>query len=408
MRRKFAAFALIALLVLPALGVAMGAASLTVASVEASYESGEEVEIYGSANPGSNVTVVVVVNATLETVCNVTVTADEDGNYSCGFQLPVDASEGVYNVTASADGETAQASFSVANEDDGEPAAEASASEDDGTVGLLCAIDRALRFIDKIEAAAARLEENDYAVNPEVWTRLEDNKTSLTTLKEQLEADGIPHNEAARKLAELRGDIGRTMGLLHSTAEKVNEARALRFMEHMERRIQNMEGWIQRLGDKIEQGKAMNALQAASKKIEKIRTRLAEGEMEEAINDLQSMVDELDTQLSDLNGPEVTNQFKSMNRLKAQIQSLEAAAKRLSKKGVDTTQLMEQIRLAEELLNQTMTQLQQGNTEAAQELLQQAQETIQAAEQAVQSMIHPQQTAAQHRKGPKPKGDETD
>ena len=52
-RRKFAALALVALFVLPSLGVAVGASVLTVASVEASYESGEEVVLSGSAAPGS-------------------------------------------------------------------------------------------------------------------------------------------------------------------------------------------------------------------------------------------------------------------------------------------------------------------------------------------------------------------
>ena len=57
-RRKFAALALVALFVLPALGVAVGASAVTVAPVEASYELGEEVELSGSASPGSNVTLV--------------------------------------------------------------------------------------------------------------------------------------------------------------------------------------------------------------------------------------------------------------------------------------------------------------------------------------------------------------
>ncbi|MFQ6053155.1 MAG: hypothetical protein ACE5OO_02850, partial [Candidatus Bathyarchaeia archaeon] len=325
--RRITALAVLALMAFPSLSIFVGAASLTVATDRGYYAPGGEVEITGTADPNANVTILVVVNATLETIYNATVTADEYGNYSADLALSGDAPTGLYNVTASADGATAQISFTVLMtnlptlaetllshversreqveavfedlEGRGievpEEAVESyhrgvNASEeahqlrDEGRYGaamaralqalhhfrgalrialgmrpetppeddeeavkaedLRAAIERARAFLEKVNATADKLEDNNFDAS-RIREALEEANAALTSAEELLDEGDI--TAAAQMLAKARGVLGRTMGLLHSTAKRVKAWKAERFLTSVRSRIQFMEGKIRRL-----------------------------------------------------------------------------------------------------------------------------------------------------------------
>lgn len=396
--RKIMALAMLALIVFPSFGIMVGAASLTVGTDSASYAPGEEVEIHGTAEPDANVTIIVIVNSTLETIHNVTISADEDGEYSTRVSLSTEASEGLYNVTASAGDAPAQTSFIVTlsdtiDEEDmvEEEMSEEATSEEEETVeaaaeraiGLKEAIKRAYLFIEKIKAARARLEERDFEVQDidEYLTDAEDLLDEATTY---LDPESFDVDDAAQKLAKARGILGRTMGLLHSTARKeVKAMKAERFLEHLESRIQSLEEKINRLQKHLTKGQGvLTALHITKMKLLRIREHLAAGNVEDAIDDLEDAVEEIDGEVDELNGRGTSIFIRAMNRLEAKIRVLNATAERLAKKGADTSEIMEELTNTEALLGEMMNRLAEGDTDEAEELLEEAEEHLEEIQEA--------------------------
>jgi hypothetical protein len=107
---KLVALFIIAIIVSPNLSIVRGQ-TLTLASFDVEYESGEDVSISGTATADANLTLVVVFNSTILYEANFT--AKEDGNYSEEYEIPGNATEGVYTVTISSGGESVNADFTV-------------------------------------------------------------------------------------------------------------------------------------------------------------------------------------------------------------------------------------------------------------------------------------------------------
>lgn len=379
------ALAMLALIVFPSFDIMVGAASLTVGTDNASYAPGEEVEIYGTAEPDANVTI--IVNSTLETIHNVTISADEDGEYSSELTLPEDASEGLYNVTASAGDATAQTSFIVtlSHTHDEDETVEAAAER---AIGLKAAIERAYAFIDKLNTTAERLNENGFEVT-EVTATLDGARPHLEDAESYLQPDSFDTEAAAQALARARGILGRTMGLLHSTARnEVKAVKAERFLQHLESRIQSLEEKINRLQNRLTKGQAaLSALSAIKTKLQGIMERLAAGNVEEAVDDLDNTVEEIDGGVDELNGQGASVFLRGMNRLEAKIRVLKATAERVARKGADTSEIEEELQSAEALLEEMMARLEEGDTDAAEELLEEVEEHLKGAGDTIRGII---------------------
>jgi ABC-type Fe3+-hydroxamate transport system substrate-binding protein len=113
MNRLVALF-IIAIIVSPNLTIVRGQ-TLTLVPFDVEYESGEDVSISGTATADANLTLVVVFNTTPMYEANFT--AEGDGNYSEEYEIPDNATEGVYTVTVSDGGESVDADFTVASDD---------------------------------------------------------------------------------------------------------------------------------------------------------------------------------------------------------------------------------------------------------------------------------------------------
>ena len=260
--------------------------------------------------------------------------------------------------------------------DDGNEAAEKA-------LGLKVAIERAFIFIGRVNSTADRLEDEGYTIDPAIRDRLEEANNSLTALKENLEYAEISTEEAAQELARIREFLGQTMGLLRSTAIKEhNEDRAVRFLGQVQNRIQGLNVAISKLQERLGAAKTERAREALGKVAEKlsgIRDLLAEGNVEDAVNDLDGVVEGIDDGLDQLDGEDTSTVLKTMNRLEAKIRVLNATAERLAKKGADTSEIKEELRNAEALLSEMMDLLEEGDTEAAETLLEEAEEHLEEA-----------------------------
>ncbi|MEE8570717.1 MAG: hypothetical protein V3S97_06965, partial [Candidatus Bathyarchaeia archaeon] len=104
---------IIAIIVSPNLTIVRGQ-TLTLAPFDGDYEPGDDVSISGTAVAEANLTLIVVFNST--TLYEANLTAEGDGNYTEDYEIPGDASDGVYTVTVSDGGESVDADFTVASD----------------------------------------------------------------------------------------------------------------------------------------------------------------------------------------------------------------------------------------------------------------------------------------------------
>jgi tetratricopeptide (TPR) repeat protein len=114
MERRIAVLMMVALIALPGTITLMpgqAADALTIHTDKGHYTPGEGVRIYGEGARNADITI--KVNSPLNTILNITVTADENGTYSYKFNLPHDSAPGVYTVTAIMGGEVAETNFTV-------------------------------------------------------------------------------------------------------------------------------------------------------------------------------------------------------------------------------------------------------------------------------------------------------
>jgi hypothetical protein len=370
--RSITALMTLALVIFPSFGFVMAATSLTVDTDSVTYTFGEYVEISGTANPNVNVTIVVFASNTLETIYEGVIEADEDGEFTIVIPSFVELSEGIYNVTASVDDIVAETYFV------GEEA-----------LGLKSAIDRAYSFIDKIRTSADRFGDRGYEVY-EIdgnITEAEIHLDNALTLLESLDING-----SAQEHAEARGILGRTMGLLQSVTRKHAENRATEFITRVQNRIHGLDSAIANLTERVgavKSDKARGALSAAEVKLQRIRARLAEGEMDDVVGMLNVVADDIDAGLDELNGNGTSTMLKAMNRIQARIFVLNATAKRLARKGENTSRIETELESAEAIMSPMMELLSESKMDEAEGLLEEAKGYLKESGRKLSEMVSP-------------------
>lgn len=314
----------------------------------------------------------------------------EDGNYSDAAEearLAIGYFGDAFKLVQEAVAEiTRKSKVRGAGEDEDE-------DEDDveGTYGLIVAIDRALEYIEKVKATAEKLEDEGYEIDGALLDELDDDKNALIELKDQLRARDISNPDAAKSLAEIRGDIGRIMGLLHSTAVKAYKLEmAERFMEKAQNQIRGIEEKMSRLRDRLEAEKVVsvgNSLGAIFRKVERIRERIGTEDMEELLSELQGLMNDIDDNLKGLNDEGISTNLREMNNIEARIRVLNATADRLRRKGEDTSDVDEQLELAKGLLETMMERLREGDSMEAHNILDEVKEKYEELRGNVESPI---------------------
>jgi hypothetical protein len=243
-------------------------------------------------------------------------------------------------------------------------------------IGLYVAIDMALRFIDKVNVTVDRLIDEGYEFDYElIRGRLEEAEDALIALRDKLDSleSDASIADIAQELARIRGYLGETNGLLHSTAVRQHKQEmAEKFMGHVQNRIRSLNETILKLRERLEAEKmAMvgHNLGVVSRKIERLRERLSTDEVDELLGELEDAVEEIEDNLDELNGRGTSSNLKAMNMVEARIRVLRNTAERLRRKGEETSGVDEELENAAGLLERMRERLEEGENVAAQELL---------------------------------------
>jgi hypothetical protein len=339
------------LLLIPSFGVAL-AADVIYVSTEESYESGDNVEVEGSTNVTGAVTVIIT-NSTEDEILRLTVDPDEEGEFSVDFPLGEDASAGTYGVNATIGSIYNTTSFEVvAESDDGE---KTMTLED-----LLPAIERAFRFIDKANATAIALQE-DYNMTL-FWEKLNGLNESLTELYDNIELGNV--GASVEDFRDISKEISQLSGLLSSITKNVKETKARQFTERIMRRIGDLNGWIDGLGESAGVDEFRSNLEAHQRKLERLwltlNTTIPHKELEGILKDLEGVTQGVESGFDGLGDEGLT--LKEMYKLQARIDVFNATVERMKERGKTMNRLQEKLINADNQLDSAkdlMTQMEE-------------------------------------------------
>jgi hypothetical protein len=340
------------LLLIPSFGVAL-AADVIYVSTEESYESGDNVEVEGSTNVTGTVTVIIT-NSTEDEILRLPVDPDEEGEFSVDFPLGEDASAGTYGVNATIGSIYNTTSFEVVAESyDGE---KTMTLED-----LLPAIERAFRFIDKANATAIALQE-DYNMTL-FWEKLNGLNESLTELYDNIELGNV--GASVEDFRDISKEISQLSGLLSSITKNVKETKARQFTERIMRRIGDLNGWIDGLGESAGVDEFRSNLEAHQRKLERLwltlNTTIPHKELEGILKDLEGVTQGVESGFDGLGDEGLT--LKEMYKLQARIDVFNATVERMKERGKTMNRLQEKLINADNQLDSAKDLMEQMEEE---------------------------------------------
>jgi hypothetical protein len=353
----------LALILIPSFGIALAEPVLTVSLDEDSYEPGDWVEIEGNTNVTG--TVYLEVTNSTDYVILEDDTEPVDEEFSFEFQLDEDLAPGVYEANVTVGTLTEILEFEV--EEDESPCDVCSLEN------LTCAIDRAFWFIEKVNATANVLDGEGYNVTS-FWDMLEEMNDTLTELLYNVTNEVITLEEAAEIFSDLRGDLGRLNGLLHSSTKKVKEDKAWRFMERMERLINSTVEKINRFNETENGEKWRAALEAHQRKLHRLRLTLNASNVDDLVGAAENVTE---TMSGDLDGFESNGfSWKTMFKVQARVQVLNETVQKMHGKGKENNRLKEKLENAEQLLGDWESEAKAKNWGKMKDLVEDANENL--------------------------------
>jgi hypothetical protein len=368
-KNKYTATMMVALLIIPSI-ILNGVHAITVETDNDTFLPGEVVDVSGVANSSSEILLSISFNESV-IIHSDNATSLEDGNYSATFVLTNDTEPGVYNITATSGLESDFVLFTVEEIDSDNETA--TASEDLGNVttseflgeGLNDAISRARLYLGRLRTMIVAFR-TEYEGNLEVLDKLGDVEAKVDVAEGYLDraesAAGDSHKEAVRYYAAARGLMGRIKGLLNSVFNTHKTERIEKFSAEVEKRIGGLESKINKLNDRLANDhEVLSAMNLTKLKLNHVMKSLKAGNISTAMNYLNAIVDEIDGNIDNLNGTKTALQFKSMYKLEAKIRVLEKQALKMQRRGLNATEVLEGISLAQSELGQVTSNFERGN-----------------------------------------------
>jgi len=365
------------LLLIPSFGIALAADVIEIRTEE-SFEPGDDVEVEGYTNVTGAVTVIITNSSGYE-ILSFTEDPDEDGEFSVSFTLDEDA-EGIYGVNATVGDIYDTTSFEVVVEsgDGGDTTVHSEGDDPPEEImtleDLLCAIERAFRFIDKANATAEALQE-DYDMTL-FWEEVNALNYSLTELYETVDEDNLEASVEA--FCDLRKEISQLSGLLSSITKTVKQDKALRFTVRMMRQIRDLEDKIGGLGESAELNEFRSNLEAHERKLERLwlnlNTTIPPEDLEGYMKQLEGVTQGVDSGFDGLGDEGYT--LKEMYKLQARIEVFNETVERMKERGKTMNRLEEKLGNARALMEQMKAQFGELTQEQLKGLIEDASESL--------------------------------
>jgi len=303
----------------------------------------------------------------------------EDGNYTEAGDHALEAVEYFGNAF-----QQVQDLFPVEPSDEGDDDDDEEEADEES---LAVAIDRAFAYWAKLNDTVTRLDDEGYNVT-QIMETLDEVYGHLEAASEELLAGN--HTGAVLEFSTARSVLGRIHGYLQSKVKDHKQKQAEQFMEQFQRRIQNINGTIQQLQERLEAGvtaRVKGTLTATLNKLQQLRRRIAAGmnesDLADVLGELEDAVDDIEEGVEAL-GSKYATQIKSMNHVEAKIRVLNKTAHRLALKGEDISGFQGEMDDAEGLLEQLRERFAAGDIDDIGGLLEEAEESFKDARKSLQ------------------------
>jgi len=185
-------------------------------------------------------------------------------------------------------------------------------------------------------------------------------------------------NLAARSLASARNILGRVNGLLNSMIKIHKVAKTERFIYQVEHRIEGLENKIEKLRSRrgaVETNKAMASMNRAKGRLNQLGANLSADNVDDVIDAMEIEIEYIDATRDEVGG-EDSDILEAIDRLEAKIRVLKASSAKLAKKGSDTSDIDDELDVAESLLDEAVDSLVENDAEKAETLLEQADDIV--------------------------------
>jgi len=384
--KKIIALTVLAIVALPSLTVVMGLDTFAIEGFK--YEDKNRSRDYDEGDPGVEGVTITLTGTDADGTVNIDILTDEYGHFIFNVK------PGTYTVT-----ETVPDGWLASTETSREDIVLIDKDVDLGFVfgnymvetetDINCAIERASNYLTRITGIVDALTDK-YSEDPE-HPEYHEHMVELTRVNEVLgygEVEGAKdfliqameaydledYNLAARKLAAARNILGRVNGMLTGTYKANKVDRIKRFMDQVRHRIKGLEDKIGKLSGRFGVVKTNNANAAMSHawgNIPQIGDDPSDDEISGVMEGLVITVTGIDTTIDEVGGDDSTI-LKAIDRLEAKIWVLKRSSEKLAKKDSDTSEIDDALITAEDLLNDAMNSLAEGDMEDAEDLLGQA------------------------------------
>jgi hypothetical protein len=301
-------------------------------------------------------------------ILNVAIENYEDGNYTAAVDYAYEAVREIGNVFRLVNDLISPKSSADDTEVNGE-----NGEGPKDLYGIKMALDRAYDYWGKLEETVARFEEDDYDVSV-IKTVLYEALDALDEVGRYIDSGDLA--SAREEFIRARSILGRINGILQNMVKARKEWRANLFMEQFQRRISYMNGTISKIRFNLDGVKAQNfeyILNVTSEKLQNLRARISEDDMEDVLNELDDVVEEVEDGLNELNGGGFSIQIKNLNVFEATICTLNTTVERLRRSGWNITDKEEELEDAEKLLNDLKGLLEEGEIASVKYFLDDAQ-----------------------------------
>ena len=248
---------------------------------------------------------------------------------------------------------------------------EVAPSDEEVIEGMKAALERALVYLDKINASIIRYEEEGNEVF-DAKILLEEAKNSLERAEGYLEEGDV--NLGGGELGMGREILEKIKNLLNGLIRSYKERKVEQYVNQFAVRVQNINQTIASISSSVmltNSIQVQNAIRLTNQNLQLVRSNI-QLNVSIKLTDLKDMVDDFEDNLEGLNGNGTGTKLNEMNKIIANIQVMQNSAVRLISEGLNATSINSRINRTEDILEAMRDRFKDGDLDDFEDLIEEA------------------------------------
>lgn len=229
-------------------------------------------------------------------------------------------------------------------------------------------INNTYKTLDKLNSTLQQLKTKEIDVS-DAENLLEDALEALNNASQAMEEDDFETAEEEYEDAE--ESIDEVRDLIDEMTEEVKPKLALNYQKNFQNRIKQITKTLNKLTNSINSNKirkAYKALEKADRNLEKIEEKLTSFNKSGYVEELENITQGFKEDLELINGKELGHAFVNLNKIYANIQSLNQTGEKSTSKTNGSQGIQQQIRKVEQVLENFVEKIEEGKNQEANEI----------------------------------------